>query len=131
MVRFLMKQTLCICFSLWIHNLPVTPVLKFWPTFQTSNNEKNQQSLPTPPYKVCCPLFNLILVSLAFDVEIHIIVVVIKSLLLKTYSLKSHTTTIVKLLLLWFDFSWISLYIMAFPVVEISREGYKIRKVFG
>ena len=24
-----------------------------------------------------------------------------------------------------------SMYVMAFPVVEFSREGYKIRKVFG
>jgi hypothetical protein len=26
---------------------------------------------------------------------------------------------------------WIDMYIMAFPVVEFSRQGYKIRKVFG
>ena len=82
-LHFLLNTLLNICFSLWIHNLPVTPVLKFWPTFQTSNNEKNQQSLPTP-YKVCCPLFNLILVCFAFDLKIYIIVIVIKSLLLHT-----------------------------------------------
>ena len=34
--------------------------------------------------------------------------------------------------LVWLKFAVASLgYIMAFPVVEFSREGYKIRKVFG
>ena len=29
------------------------------------------------------------------------------------------------------SFSYLLLWIMAFPVVEFSRQGYKIRKVFG